>query len=60
VAEPYESPQDGLLREIDALRKSQDDLLREIDALRKPFDGALDQRTRVHRIVAASHVACRG
>jgi hypothetical protein len=35
VAEPYESPQDGLLREIDALRKSQDDLLWEIDALRK-------------------------
>src|SRR5262249_39848308 len=35
VAEPYESPQDGLLREIDALRKSQDGRLQEIDALRK-------------------------
>jgi hypothetical protein len=34
VAEPYE-PQDGLLREIDALKKSQDGLLREIDALRR-------------------------
>jgi hypothetical protein len=35
AAEPYESPQDGLLREMDALRKSQDGLLQEIDALRK-------------------------
>jgi hypothetical protein len=35
VAEPYESPQDGLLREIDALRESQDGLLQELDALRK-------------------------
>jgi hypothetical protein len=35
VAEPYEPPQDGLLRELDALRKSQDGLLWELDALRK-------------------------
>jgi hypothetical protein len=34
VAEPYE-PHDGLLCEIDALKKSQDGLLREIDALRR-------------------------
>ena len=33
VAEPYE-PHDGLLRELNALRKSQDGLRREIDALR--------------------------
>src|SRR5262249_34015839 len=35
VAEPYEPPQDGLLRELNALRKSQDGLLRELDALRR-------------------------
>jgi hypothetical protein len=35
VAEPYEPPQDGLLREIDALKKSEDSLRREIEALRR-------------------------
>jgi hypothetical protein len=35
VAEPYEPPQDGLLREIDALKKAQNSLRQEIDALRR-------------------------
>ena len=57
VVEPYESPQDGLLREIDALRKSQDDLLWEIDALRKSRSWRL---TAPLRAIAQSVRGLRG
>jgi hypothetical protein len=57
VAEPYEPPQDGLLRELNALRKSQDGLLRELDTLRRSRSWRL---TAPLRAIAQSVRGLRG